>query len=163
MILTRILGQYVNFRARKTAVNKHLKSSQINEICKEVWMQIVGLVGSSFIHVIMVILRTDVQDYPLDVLLYPLCKMIHARLLRETPDNFPRIIIIIVAVLFYKNWLLMCTQSIDRKRHRNLAKNSLEMNFPEKIGQLNGDFECWKRVDDRIRQAIEKITQRNAR
>lgn len=127
-------------------------------------MQIVGLVGSSFVHVIMVILRTDVKNYPLDVLLYPLCKMIHARLLRETPSNFPRLIIIIVAVLFYKNWLRMCTQSIDRKRHKYLGRNSLEMNFPEKINsQLNGDCEYWKRVDDRLRQDVEKVTHRNAR
>lgn len=151
--MIRILGQYVNFRARKTAANKLLVRDQIKEICKEIWMQIVGLVGSNFMQIIMVILRTDVKDYPLDVVLYPLCDKIHEVFLRKWHGrkNFPEILTFIIAVLFYKHWLLMFTVKKDRLKHVKRAMNSLDLNFSTMPEDTEGRYGFFiRRVDDRI-------------
>lgn len=153
LIVTRILAQYINFRARKTAANKLLGKEQVLEICQEIWQQIDSFVGSNFVQVIMILLRTDPKDYKLDVVLYPLFDKTHELVLRQQRQTFPEILIIILAVLFYKHWLQMCTRKEDKEMHTNKALTSLRKNFermPEKVDKKFIGF--IRRVDDRFYQ-----------
>lgn len=143
----------MNFRARKTAANKSLVKDQINEICKELWLQIDAFVGSNVMHIIMILLRTDPKDYPLDVVLYPLFEKIHELFLRGRYHRqpFPDILTFIITVLFYKHWLLMFTAKEDRLRHGNIAKASINKNFARMPENTEKKFEGFiRRIDDRI-------------
>lgn len=157
LIVIRILGEYVNFRARKTAANKLLVRCQIKEICKEIWMQIFGLVGSNFMQMIMVILRTNVKDYPLDVVLYPLCDKIHETFLRRKhgQNSFPEILTFVIAVLFYKHWILMFTMKKDLRKHVKKATISLDLNFTTMPVDPERRYSFIRLIDDRIRHTTK--------
>lgn len=157
MIIIRILGQYVNFRARKTAANKSLVKDQINDICKELWLQIDAFVGFNVMQVIMVLLRTDAKDYPLDVVLYPLFEKVHELFLRGRyqRQTYPEMLTFIITVLFYKHWQLMFTEKEDRKRHGTTALVSLKKNFSRMPENTEKKFEGFiRRIDDRIHHAF---------
>lgn len=153
-IVTRILGQYVNFRARQTAANTLLGKEQVQDICEDIWNKINTFVGPYYTHLIMVMLRTDAKNYPLDVVLYPLFNKTHEVFLRQQRQPFPQIVTIIVAVLFYKHWLEMCTRKRDRQIHREKACTALKKNFDCIKSLTNEEKEKFsgfqRRVDDRF-------------
>lgn len=162
MIVIRILGLYVNFRSRITAANKLLVRDQIKDVCKDVWLQLETMLSNNFMYIIMVLLRTDAKDYPLDVVLYPLFEKAHELMLRgrHTRQIFPDILVFILTVLFYKHWQLMFTEKEDRERHVGLAKLSIGRYFQKMPEHLEKKYEGFiRRIDDRIHQsAIYKIT-----
>lgn len=153
-IVCKMLGQYVNFRARQIAANKALSQDQINEYCCDIWQHINAFVGASIFFIIMVLLRTDAKNYPLDVVLYPLFKKAHELLLRQQDSRrtFPKVLAIILTVLFYKHWLQMCTTPKDRDKHTQWAKNAIIANRFVRF-EREGDskkFSKFFRIDDRI-------------
>lgn len=129
LIVTRILGQYITFRAKKTAANRSLGNEQVMEICAEIWNQIDRFVGPNYAQIIMILLLTTPQDYALDVVLYPLFNKTHELILRQQRQTLPEIIVIILAVLFYRHWIKMCTTKEDTNRHNKKAMTSLQKNF----------------------------------
>lgn len=150
-IVTRILGQYINFRARKTAAIKW-SHEQDKEICQEIWQQMDSFVGSNFVHVIMVLLRTNAEDYKLDCVLYYLFEKTHELILRQQRQTFPEVLIIILAVLFYKHWLQMFRKKQDKISHKEIGKTSLERNFDLFEQGLEEKWVRFIRCDDRILQ-----------
>lgn len=155
LILIRILAQYVNFRSRLTAANQSLIKDQIKDICKEIWLKLELLLSDKFVYIVMVMLRTDAKDYPLDVILYPLFERTSELMLngRHKRENFPEILLFIITILFYKHWQLMFTESEDRRRHHRLAHASITKHFqrmPENIERRYEGFVT--RIDDRIYQ-----------
>lgn len=161
-IVTRMLGQYINFRARKTAADIKLGNDEVTEICKEIWQQIDSFVGSNYPQVIMVLLLTHTRNYPLDVVLYPLFDKTHELIQRSLSPSFPKILVIILAVLFYKHWLQMCTTDVDVKTFTDKAKISLE-----KFGLLPFKNDIPKKyigltryVDDKIKQYMYYVKNR---
>lgn len=153
LIIIRILGQYVNFRARITAANKSLVKDQIKEICKDIWLQLEIMLSNNFMYIIMVLLRTDAKDYPLDVVLYPLFEKAHELVLRgrHKRQSFPEILLFILTVLFYKHWQLMFTEREDRRKHIGIAKLSITKYFQKMPENVEKKFEGFiRRVDDRI-------------
>lgn len=146
----------MTFRARKTDANKTLQRAQILDICKEIWLQIDSLVGSNLMQIIMVILRTNPRDFGLCVILFPLSKEIHHSILRGryNQQQFPKILVFIITVLFYKHWLLMMTRQLDIVEHKKLARTSLKKNFgpiPQQTSSIYDGF--IRRIDDRINHA----------
>lgn len=160
--MIRILGLYVNFRARITAANKTLIKDQIREICKDLWLQLETMLSNNFMYIIMVLLRADAKDYPLDVVLYPLFEKAHELMLRgrHKRQMFPEILVFILTVLFYKHWQLMFTEKDDRRRHIGLAKLSICKYFEKMPENIEKKYEGFvRRIDDRIHQsAIYKTT-----
>lgn len=160
-IVCKMLGSYVNFRARQTAANKALSQEQINECCCDIWQHVNSFAGSSIFFIIMVLLRTDAKNYPLDVVLHPLFHKAHELLLRqqESRRSFPQVLTIILTVLFYKHWLQMCTTPKDRFEHKRWAKNAINSNHFERFERLPknemGKFRGFFRIDDRIYQTYK--------
>lgn len=124
------------------------------EICNDIWLQIETLVGSSIVHIIMVLLKTDPKNYPLDVVLYPLFQKAHEIILRKQYlcQPFPKTIRIILTVLFYKHWLQMFTWPSDTEKHRIFAKNAITANFVR-----------FDRLDASTRNQMDKILRINDR
>lgn len=151
LIVTRILGQYINFRARKTAAMKWGKE-QDKEIAREIWQQMTSFVGSNFVQVIMVLLRTNAEDLKLACLLYYLFEKTHELILRQQPQTFPEVLIIILAVLFYKHWLQMFPKKQDFKPHLLNGITSLEKNFEIFEQHLEEKWVRFIRCDDKILQ-----------
>lgn len=149
-----MLGRYINFRASQTAANKGLGKKQVMEICNDIWLQIETLVGSSIVHIIMVLLKTDPKNYPLDVVLYPLFQKAHEIVLRKQYlcQPFPKTIRIIVTVLFYKHWLQMCTRQSDTEKHRTFARNA-----------INANFVCFERLDPESKRQMDELLRINDR
>lgn len=153
LIVTRILAQYISFRARKTAANKSLSKEQIHEICYEIWQQMDSFVGLNFSQRILILLRTDPKDYKLCVVLYHLFEWTHQLILRQQRQTLPEVLVIILVVLFYKHWLQMFTATVDKKLHTKMALTSLE-----KFGCLPRNFDqkfniFIRMVDDRFYHA----------
>lgn len=148
----------MNFRAAQTAANKALDKKQVMEICNDIWLQIETLVGSSIVHIMMVLLKTDAKNYPLDVVLYPLFQKAHEIILRKQylSQPFPKTIRIVITLIFYKHWLQMCTRRIDIKKHTNFAENAIDANFTV-FDRLDPSTQkkmtCFLRVSDRFYQA----------
>ena len=154
--MTRILAQYVDFRARMTAANKSLVADQIKEITNELWNHLEMLLNGNFINIVMCLLRTDAKNYPLDVVLYPLFENAHQFMLvgRHKAENPPDVVIAIVTVLFYKHWLLMFTQNDDRRRHITSARASITRFFTKMPKFIDNRYDgLIRRVDDRIHHA----------
>lgn len=154
LILIRILGQYINFRSRMTAANKTLGKDETREICKDIWLQLEVMLSNNFIYIILVLLRTDAMDYPLDVVLYHLFEKAHELMLHDQHLNqtFPRILVFIITVLFYKHWLLMFTEKEDRERHIECAKLTIRK-FQKLPNNIEVKYKGFiRRIDDRILQ-----------
>lgn len=152
-IVTEILGQYINFRARKTSTNKNLGNDAIRAQCSEIWQQVHSIVCLNFVQVLMVLLRTDAQNLPLAVLLYPLFDKTHD-IIRRKPqqsDMFPECVVIAATVLFYKHWMQMFTAKSDIEEHKKKAWASLKENFTKIPFPLPDKLESFiRRLDDRI-------------
>lgn len=157
LIATRILGQYITFRAKKTAANKLLGSEQVMEICQEIWGQIESFVGPNYAQIIMVLLKTTPDIYSLDVILYHLFNKTHELIIRQQkqPQTLPQVIVIILAVLFYKHWYEMFTTKKDRRVHENKAWLSLKTNFGVLPDDVASELMVFVRsVDDRFHHAF---------
>lgn len=157
------MGLYVNFRSRITAANRTLVKDDIRMICEDVWLQLETILSNNFMRIMMVLLRTDAKDYPLDVVLYPLFEKVHDLMLmceRHMRQIFPKILVFIITVLFYKHWQLMFTEKEDRERHIKLAKLSICKYFQKMPENIEKKYEGFiRRIDDRIHQsAIYKTT-----
>lgn len=118
-ITVKIVGKYVEFRARQTNADKTLTQPQVNAIRDEVWQQIESLVGSSIVHIIMVLLQWNPKRLEQCVLYHPLFKKAHEIIERQTKllPGFPRTLRMILTLLFYKLWLEMCTSADDTSKH----------------------------------------------
>lgn len=104
-------------------------------------------------YIIMVLLRTDAKDYPLDVVLYPLFEKAHELMLRgrHKRQSFPEILLFILTVLFYKHWQLMFTEREDRRKHIGVARVSITKYFQKMPENVEKKYEGFiRRVDDRI-------------
>lgn len=124
-----MLGQYVNFRARRTVSDANVKEEDRYSIGDEILHQIISIVGSNNSKIIMVLLLTKPKQYELDFLLYPIFERTHELILRQRDNSFPKFLVVILTVLFYKHWLQMCTTREDRKEFRKKAFHSLKLNF----------------------------------
>lgn len=147
------MSQYVNFRARITSANESLVKDQIDEICNEIWLQLEIMLSNNFMHIIMVLMRTDAKVLKLAVLLYPLFSKAHELMLRgrHKRQSFPEILLFILTVLFYKHWKLMLTTPEDRFKHHNDAKLSINKYFQKMPENVEKKFDGFiRRVDDRI-------------
>lgn len=142
----------MNFRARLTAANKSLVKDQIDGICSEIWSQLAVLLYNRLIYIIMVLLRTDAKDYPLDVVLYPLFERTHELMLRGRHKRvFPEVLLFIITVLFYKHWHQMFTEKEDKRKHVGFARICINKHFQRMPENLEKKFEGFvRRVDDRI-------------
>lgn len=132
-IVTPMLGQYVNFRARKTFADKSISGEGLYEIGDEILHQIKTIVGSNNSKIIMVLLLTKPKQYELDVLLYPIFERTHEMILRQRDNSFPKFLVVILTVLFYKHWLQMCTTNKDKEEFTKKALQSLKLNFGKYI------------------------------
>lgn len=105
----------------------------------------------------MVLLRTNTKVKTLSVGLYPLFKATHMLILRQQRQTFPRVLVIILTVLFYKHWLKMfggkCSQQ-HRKEHFEKAEESLKQFdfFPPEAGDMK--FSRFIAIDDKVKQTL---------
>lgn len=135
--MIRILGDYVNFRAKRGKGAK--VKTEIDRITEDIWSKLELILSNNFIYIVMVLLRTDAKNYPLDVILHPLFQRAHSLMLnRRHVDEkaLPYILLYIVTVLFYKHWTSMCTEKIDIRKHECFAHESIPKYFqrlPKKV------------------------------
>lgn len=162
-VVTNLLGRYINFRATLVAANRAIDNDQVQEICDDLWIQIESLAGSNIVYIIMVLLKTDAKNYPLDVVLYKLFEKAHLVMLRNQYSRlpFPRTLTIILTVLFYRHWMQMCTYERDLIKHKRYAKtaiNSLFYFHLENLSETHVYF-GFLRIDDRFLQSAHNGTK----
>lgn len=156
-MIVRILGVYVNFRANqgKDAQTK----TEIDRITENIWSKLELILSNNFIYIVMVLLRTDAKNYPLDVILYPLFQRAHSLMLnRRHVDEkaLPYVLLHIVTVLFYKHWKSMCTEMIDIKKHECLAHESITKYFEELPKGIEKKYDrLFRLVGDRFGNAAD--------
>lgn len=160
--MIRILSQYVNYRARFAAANKNLKQERIDNILRDIWFQLQVMLFGNLTYVTLVLLRTDVKNYSLDIILYPLFAKAHELMVDgcHIDTCFPPIMSFIATVLFYKQWQQMFTEKDDKRKHIGYARKSMCNHFqqmPEHTEKMYDGF--IRRVDDRIyHSALNKTT-----
>lgn len=133
-IVSRMLGQYINFHAKKVADNQSMTQVTIKALCGEIWQQIEYFVGLSYSQVIMILLRTNPKEKTNSPILFPLFEATHTLIQRREPQAYPKVLVIILTVLFYYHWLQMFGPpyyTLPRKKHEKVKreKNLMRAQF----------------------------------